>query len=81
MYAGAVFTRKPVGDDWKNLYSLRKLSQGQLKEAFDLGKKVVETLSSGRAKPYSIVIPGGKVTDIIGRLLTKYFGVIEAIEE
>jgi multimeric flavodoxin WrbA len=81
MYAGAIFTKEPVGDDWKKLYFLRKLTKEQLAEARCLGVKVAETIRDGKVKPYDIDSALGVLPNLAGRMLVHLSKVIETTKE
>jgi len=52
MYAGARLTKLPQNEeDWSNLYLIRKLSQDQLEQAFNLGVKMGQAIKDGDLKP------------------------------
>ena len=81
MYAGAIFTKEPVGADWQNLYFLRKLTDEQLKEARALGIKMVSAIKKGDIRPYSCDSSMGVIPALAGKLLVQVSHPIETVKE
>ena len=50
VYAGAIFTKELEGDEWHQAFLYRELTEGQLQEACDVGKKMVQALKAGHVK-------------------------------
>lgn len=80
VYAGAVFTREPAGEDWKKLYFMRKLTDGQLGEAWDLGVRMAGKIGRGRVKPFDMARSVGLVPRLAGTMLVRLTHPIETIE-
>jgi len=72
MYAGAVFPRKPKGDDWTTVYLHKQLSSRQLRQAYDLGVKLAETIRDRQVKPYRLAVPGGPVSELAITTQSRY---------
>jgi multimeric flavodoxin WrbA len=63
MYAGARLTKLPQNEkDWSNIYYLRKLSQDQFEEAFNLGVKMGQAIKNGDLKPLTMDTLFGPLT-------------------
>ncbi len=52
MYAGAVLTKELEGDEWNRLFFFRQLTEEQLQEAYDLGKKMALAVKEGTTGPF-----------------------------
>ena len=66
MYAGARLTKLPQNkEDWSNIYLIRKLSQDQLEQAFNLGVKMGQAIKDGDLKPATMETFFGPVTSTV----------------
>lgn len=55
MYAAATLKKQPRSEeDWSKLYFLRRLSDPQLEEAFDLGVRVAESINQGSLRAVTL---------------------------
>jgi len=52
IYAGAVFTKELEDEEWAGSFLFRELTDGQLKEAFNLGVKMAEAIKNKKIRPY-----------------------------
>lgn len=80
MYAGAVFTRRPKGDDWTTVYLHKQLSPRQLRQAYDLGVKLAEAIRDKQVKPYKLNVPGGPIAELAIATYLKLFSPYETVE-
>lgn len=63
IYAGARLSKLPQNEeDWSKIYLIRKLSQDQLEQAFDLGVKMGQAIKDGVLKPATVDSFFGPVT-------------------
>jgi hypothetical protein len=66
LYAHAVLTRRPASDaDWQRIYDLRRLSEAQLRAAFDLGVRLARTIEAGNLRAPRMM---GPVTEALARM-------------
>lgn len=55
LYAAADLERRPENaQDWRRIYFLRRVGADQRRQAYDLGKKMVTAIRSGRLVPVTI---------------------------
>jgi NAD(P)H-dependent FMN reductase len=58
VYAHADLSRLPENEGgWRRMYDLRKLSAGQLQEAFDLGVRMADMIQRGELRPHRMMGP------------------------
>jgi len=53
LYAAACFSGEMKANDWPRAFVLRRLTDAQLQEAYDLGVNMARTIRAGGLKPYS----------------------------
>ncbi|MBI5502315.1 MAG: flavodoxin family protein [Deltaproteobacteria bacterium] len=79
IYAGADLVRMPASDqDWQRLYFLRRVSDRQLRMAYDLGVKMGQTLNRGRLKPDRVL---GGFTAAMAKLYMKTVRLYNVVGE
>ncbi|MBI3927771.1 MAG: flavodoxin family protein [Armatimonadetes bacterium] len=81
MYAGAIYSRQPQADDWRKLYSLRKLTREQLQQARDLGSRMAEAIRHNKVQPYRLAVPGGKLTELAMEIYSRLAHPIEVLKD
>jgi multimeric flavodoxin WrbA len=53
LYAGAVFTKTLVDDEWSRSFLYREVTEAQLEEAFQLGVKMAEAIQNDAVHPFN----------------------------
>jgi multimeric flavodoxin WrbA len=73
MYAGAVLTKLPeTEEEWNTIYSMRKISEQQLREAWDLGMKMAQAIKNRRLRPATIENIVGPVSRSIVKIVSRF---------
>lgn len=73
IYAGAVLTKKPHGEEWYRTYLLRELSKEQLQEAFKLGVKMAVAIKNGKVRPFNVAGAIGPLSNIFTKVIGYLF--------
>ena len=81
IYAGAILTKLPqTEEEWNTIFSLRKISEQQLREASDLGVKMAQAIKNRSLRPVTIENVVGPVSRGIVKLVSRFSRPYETIE-
>lgn len=81
IYAGAVLTKLPqTEEEWKTIFSLRRISEQQLREASDLGVKMAQAIKNRSLRPVTIENVVGPISRGIVKLVSRFSRPYDTID-